>query len=385
MQPLLSIIIPTKNRYNCLFPVLDTLVKNIVGDDYEIIVQDNTEDNSEAVKYFQTHKNDCVKYFHVAQSLDIVSNCTNAITNSCGKYLIMIGDDDFISPYVMQIVKMVDKLGLDNLTYTPGNYYWPQTKFAKTNHFQAPSVMTLNSRISTQMVERDSQYELDRVLAKGGCFYLDLPRFYHGILSRKALESVKERFHGKTYFPGPSPDMAISMALTTVLDKFHYMNYPVSVTGVSATSTAGMGVTNTHVGRIEDQHFLPKETIERWNPKLPRIWTAFTIYGQSIHQVLEDAGIDNKVDYTVTYAFIRVFEWYTYKEYLKPILEKYFAENPKEKSRYNRLVAYLHIRKCLMKPVERFKGWRAGAYRVTNMQTADQVMQYLKGNTKPRP
>ncbi|MEG2761128.1 MAG: hypothetical protein RR921_07335, partial [Mucinivorans sp.] len=284
---------------------------------------------------------------------------------------------------VLDIVEMMDLMGLDNLTYTPGNYFWKQTKFAKTSYFSKPSLLVLNKNASTQIVERSSKVELDRVLAKGGCYYLGLPRFYHGIASRDLLERLKDKFGGKTYFPGPCPDMTISVAIATTVDKFYFMNYPVTVTGVSSNSGAGMGVTNTHVGKIEDQPFLPKETMDRWDPKVPRIWTAFSIYAQSIHQVFEDAGIDKHIDYTVNYAFMRVFEWYTYRKYQKPILEKYFAENPKEKVRYKRWVAYLRLRNVIGVPVERLKAWRAGIYRVQNMTNVEQVMQYLKKSTKP--
>lgn len=379
---LLSIIIPTKNRYNCLIPVLETLLKNIEGDNYEIVVQDNTPDNTPFLAYYNKKTEPRVRYFHIADTLDIVQNTDNAILNSCGKYLIFIGDDDLVSPYVMEIVNLIDKMGLENLTYTPGNYYWEQTKFAKTSYFNAPALMVLNNKISTRLEKRDSQEQIARVLGKGGCYYLGLPRFYHGIASRELLERLKTQFGGKTYFPGPCPDMTISVAMATIMPSYHYMNYPVTVTGVSCNSGAGMGVTNTHVGKIEDQPFLPKETIDLWDKKLPRIWTAFTIYAQSIHQVFDVAGIKDRVDYTVLYAFMRVFEWYTY-DYLKPILEVYFKENPEQKRRYRKWVAYLRFRKLVGAPTEWLKAKHAGTYRVTGMKTVDQCMEYLKEHTKP--
>ena len=50
-MPLLSIVIPTKNRYEYLFPVLDASIQYIAGSDYEIVVQYNTHDNSPAIEY----------------------------------------------------------------------------------------------------------------------------------------------------------------------------------------------------------------------------------------------------------------------------------------------------------------------------------------------
>ena len=47
MKPLLSIIIPTKDRYNTLIPVLEGLVRDFLKSDVEFVIQDNTENNNE--------------------------------------------------------------------------------------------------------------------------------------------------------------------------------------------------------------------------------------------------------------------------------------------------------------------------------------------------
>ena len=72
-MPLLSIVIPTKNRYEYLFPVLDASIQYIAGSDYEIVVQDNTHDNSPAIEYFLRQTDPRIKYFHSPEPVDINS------------------------------------------------------------------------------------------------------------------------------------------------------------------------------------------------------------------------------------------------------------------------------------------------------------------------
>ena len=51
MQPLLlSIVIPTKNRYDYLCILIKSLLKN-QSDEFEIIIQDNSDDNTLFIEF----------------------------------------------------------------------------------------------------------------------------------------------------------------------------------------------------------------------------------------------------------------------------------------------------------------------------------------------
>ena len=382
-MPLLSIVLPTKNRYEYLFPVLDASIQYIAGSDYEIVVQDNTHDNSPAIEYFLRQTDPRIKYFHSPEPVDIVTNTNRAIMNSTGKYLVFIGDDDFVSPYILDIVGLIDSLSIQNLTYSPGNYYWPGVQFAHRSRFHRVCTMQLYKSASIGITKKKSSDELDRVLAKGGCYYLGLPRFYHGILSRNLLERIKSAFGGSTYFPGPSPDMSISVAIALTLDTFHYMHYPITITGVSPKSTAGMGSANAHFGRLEDRKSLPARTLELWDVHVPRFWTAYTIYAQSIHEVLSAAGSDKHVDYATLYAFMTVFEKPA-AEYLLPVLKQFLQKYPTQKKKYREKVALLRIRKNFIKPIELLKRWHGQLYAVHDLRDISACMNYLLHNCSPR-
>lgn len=156
-MPLLSIVIPTKNRYEYLFPVLDASIQYIAGSDYEIVVQDNTHDNSPAIEYFLRQTDPRIKYFHSPEPVDIVTNTNRAIMNSTGKYLVFIGDDDFVSPYILDIVGLIDSLSIQNLTYSPGNYYWPGVQFAHRSRFHRVCTMQLYKSASIELQRKKAQ------------------------------------------------------------------------------------------------------------------------------------------------------------------------------------------------------------------------------------
>ena len=60
---LLSIIIPTKNRYSTLLPVLDSIIDNLSNEyEYEVIIQDNSDDNKPCIDYLSNKNASKLKY-----------------------------------------------------------------------------------------------------------------------------------------------------------------------------------------------------------------------------------------------------------------------------------------------------------------------------------
>ncbi|HAP0100263.1 TPA: glycosyltransferase family 2 protein, partial [Escherichia coli] len=98
----LSILIPTKNRSEYLDDVLSSLL-TWKRDDFEVIIQDNSDDlktHNVVEKYRYDHR---VKYFYVKEHLSVIDNFEYAVKNSSGKIITAIGDDDGILPIVMDV------------------------------------------------------------------------------------------------------------------------------------------------------------------------------------------------------------------------------------------------------------------------------------------
>jgi len=386
MNPLLSIVIPTKNRYSTLFPVVETLLNNIIGDSYEIIIQDNSDDNSIAIENLKII-NDCkVKYFHCNNYLSVTENSNLAISKAKGKYVTFIGDDDLVSPFILEVVNIMEKEKIQSLNYPKGNYYWPNLTFTKKYGFNQPASLQIPKPLSLICKKKSVEKELNKVFSSGGIYIYDLPCLYHGVTRKDILEKVKQKF--RTYVPGASPDMAIAMALASILQEFHRIDYPVTITGASTKSAAGLGVKDAHIAKIEDVSWLPKQIVKNWDKNVPAIWTGPTIYAQTIHEVLTFCKIKNRINYSKLYAHI-----YLYNRSIRKDIIPYIKNNSKDFS-------HLQLVKLKLRSAAKLVIWNSpslilnilirlrGDYKkkshIENISNVNQCMQYLLENTNPK-
>ncbi|MDR2410101.1 MAG: glycosyltransferase, partial [Bacteroidales bacterium] len=204
-NPLLSIIIPTKDRYDTLIPVVDSFLNHIAGDDYEIVVQDNSGDNSRWLQYAKGRQDEKVKYFYDAVQVSIKDNVNRAFENCCGQYIIFIGDDDFVSPYILDMVRMMKENGIENLVSDYARYFWKGSTFWNNRlpHHQEYAFW-MPKQISTQLEHKDAKLGRKKTLLNGAINYENLPCVYHGITKNTVLKKIKE-IAGE-YVTGSSPD-----------------------------------------------------------------------------------------------------------------------------------------------------------------------------------
>jgi glycosyltransferase involved in cell wall biosynthesis len=321
---LLSIIIPTKDRYECLIPVIAALVKYIKSDDIEFILQDNSGNNIDIKKYLNNLNDTRVKYFYKKKPLSIVDNTICAIQNAKGKYLVFIGDDDLVSPYIYEFVSYLEEKDIDCLVYNPAYYWWNSIEFVKENYFFRKCALWLPSKQSLFFEKRNSCDELELLLASGGGVFQRLPKFYHGIVKREVLDKIKTKTG--TYLPGSSPDIAFSTSLTFVIKEYFYVNYPLSVFGASKNSGGGWTASNKHYGKIEDQKHLPKNLIHSWNKYIPRIWSEKTIYAQTVTEILKIFKSNRQFNFISFYGTMLAYEPFLVN-YLMPSVRLYCGLN----------------------------------------------------------
>lgn len=297
---LLSVIIPTKNRYFTLIPVLESLRKYIKDSRIEFVVQDNSDNNDEMVLYLNRANDSRIKYFYEAKNIDVVANFNSAIKHAVGTYFTLIGDDDLVSPYIMNAIDIIYNAGINCLIYPRGTYYWPDVEFIRESVFFEPASIQVIKEPSMDISEFHSEKELKYVLSMGGIYLYNLPALYHGIVKKEIVDSIYEK-HG-TYVLGPSPDISMAVCLAYETPSYHYMNFPLSIPGASFNSAAGMGRRGDHSALLEEMpDWLPKEIIQKWDPNLPRIWNGYTVYAQSIFMVLQSKNIHAYIDYIKLY------------------------------------------------------------------------------------
>ncbi|MGO4710534.1 glycosyltransferase family 2 protein [Chryseobacterium sp. 2TAF14] len=292
MNPLLSIIVPTKDRYEYLKPLIE-LVKSFNSDEIELVVQDNTKDNSEIIQFIDECNYSNLKYFHTADQLSVARNSDLAILNSKGRYVCFIGDDDGVSYHIISAVKWMEEKRIDVLKSTATSYKWPSFNFSKIGNFSAVLMLGFYDKKYKKV---DAIAELKKCLLTGGNEVALLPKVYHGIAKRSTLDKIY--VIGETYFPGPSPDMANSVAMSFVAENYVYLNFPVIIPGNSIRAGGDAQKFKRQCAQISEVPFLPKDTEKNWENFIPKVWASETIMPESACKSLKYM---DKADYIEKY------------------------------------------------------------------------------------
>lgn len=95
-MPLFSVVMPTYNRADLRrYALQGTLEQDF--DDYEIIVSDNasSEDTRQVVADLGGNR---VRYVNPGNHLNVADSWDFAVRHAKGKYVMILGDDDCMSP-----------------------------------------------------------------------------------------------------------------------------------------------------------------------------------------------------------------------------------------------------------------------------------------------
>jgi hypothetical protein len=308
MEPLLSIIIPTKNRYEYLKIILGILQK-IKDDGVEFVIQDNSDEDtihSSFSDYIAGLHDNRVKYFYNSCYLSINENSDRAVKNSIGRYVTFIGDDDCVSAHIVQAAMWMEKETIDVLTFHCPSYIWPDVEY---KYLSKEHTGVLIYEKPTGKVEiKNPLKELDRLLKKGGQYLKEMPQLYHGIASRTVLDNFY-KITG-SYFPGSVPDMDVAICLSLSSTKYYRINIPIVISGTAKKSAGGLGAAKMHKGDLTKITMLPKDTVSTWNQSVPFFWSGPTIYADSVHKCLARTGNQDMLErfnYNYLYAMLLVF------------------------------------------------------------------------------
>ncbi len=308
-NPLLSLVIPTKDRANNLIEILTVIFSyNWDISDVEIIVQDNSYDNSRIVKFLNSNDStSIVKYFYSDKNMSQAENSNLACLNAKGEFLCFIGDDDCVHKDIIYVVKWMKRDKFNILINKKPEFIWSNmvsSKFTKST-----SGMFYSFRYSGTYSIKNCDDQLSLLLNNGGQYIYNLPQFYHGIVNKRILESVFKETG--TYFPGPSPDMAVATALTKFSDSYVVLDFPLIISGKSVNSVGGLGIKGKHIGNISEIPFLPFNTSLSWTKFIPFYWSGSTIFAESAVKSLIKTNREYLLDnfnFNYLYARCLVFD-----------------------------------------------------------------------------
>ena len=320
MKIILSIVVPTKNRY-CYLEFLVKYFHSISSSEIELVLHDNSDlgANKDFVNFLGSINDPRVRYYYHEESLSQPENCDYAVSKALGEYVTMLGDDDIFSKYLIEYVKQWSRNEIDAILPVKGVYIWPDVK---------PRLYkdTLSGVFRTSTITGDINYINpltlpDMVMKTGGTQILNLPRVYHGIVRKNILDQVYQE--SGSYFPGPSPDMANAIALCKYVKKYITIDIPLIISGQGSLSAGGKGSKGEHFGEISKVDQLPKDTSSNWTKGVPFYWSGNTIYAESAIQSLKKMNMEefiSKFNYEYLYATCLVFDT-NYKEHIKNAIE----------------------------------------------------------------
>lgn len=290
MKYLLSIVIPTKDRYEYLEQLVDLII-SFKSQEIEVIIQDNTNENSRILNFLESRDTTNIKYFHTAEQISISLNSDKAILNSSGKYVCFIGDDDGVTRYVIDCVKWMETKGIGILRSEYAIHKWPS--------YRSPKPMKISGTVLTgnydnKYVMYDNMTCLKKLLSSGINNMLELPRVYNGIVRRDILDKIYNKCG--TFFPGPSPDMANSVALCIVEEKFCKINAPVVIGGHSSHLGGDTHRYTKNWGPLNEQKFISQEDQDNWSKKVPKVWSGCTVWPQSAISAMKAFGREDLLD-----------------------------------------------------------------------------------------
>jgi glycosyltransferase involved in cell wall biosynthesis len=304
-KPLLSVVVPTKDRYKYLKHLVK-LIQSYNSEDWEIVVQDNTDDNTEIVEFLNELNYSGCKYFHEKGQLPMTTNADKAILHSSGEFVCFLGDDDGICPNAIKYCKLMKEKGYEALRSNLADYYWPDvvSKYERTQ-----------GKLKYRNVKKDytilDSYDVmmdvvKRVFVDRGT----LPSVYHGIVARTALDRVYKMT--QTFFPGQSPDISNGIATALVTKEFLYIDDIITISGASKFHGGATIGNFKRYPQISDMVWFRPDAEKIWDRRLPRIAVGPIIWAESSIETFRNMGhndIIDKIDFESLYRHFVVYHY----------------------------------------------------------------------------
>ena len=113
---LFSVVIPTHNRLHLLRDAIET-VRRQTWENWELVVFDNASSDPIG-DHIESLKDDRIRYYWSSDFLPVTDSWNNAISAARGDYIIVLGDDDGLTPdYFVKIKKIIDDFESPEIVY----------------------------------------------------------------------------------------------------------------------------------------------------------------------------------------------------------------------------------------------------------------------------
>lgn len=237
----LSICVPSRNRQYYFQKTIEGLLRSR-RDDLEFVFVDNSDDPSVMNDYMRAHAGDPrIVYLPSAdRTLSMMDNWERALQAATGDWVTFIGDDDYIEPEVIAIIKKIARVNpeMDAISWGVLGYNWP-TSGGKPHSILVPFNSFVVKIPQEQLMKKMFGWHEPGVVPTSGF------SIYHCAIARPLLEKIRKIGGGK-YFEHPVIDYDIAMKVIVHGRAFSFCQRPFSVNGSCPQSNS------YSIGKLED-------------------------------------------------------------------------------------------------------------------------------------
>ena len=277
MTPIVSVVVPTKNRYKYLKGLI-SMIENFNDSRIELLVHDNSDNNTEMLDFLKGKSFVSTSYYYDSDKLSMGENAERGINKAKGEYICFIGDDDAVCRNIADCAEWMRENQIDAVRSLYLNYCWNEEKGDNGGSVYYDDI-SFACRLG------DPIAEMKKVLNDGVPDFKYMAKIYHGIIKKSVLEDVQR--HGECLFPGPTPDMSGAVSIAFFIKKYVMINIPIVMPGMSRM--VGGGVMGK-VLSLDEVSFITDSDREKWPTDYPPLWATELIWPVCVINALKSVN-----------------------------------------------------------------------------------------------
>lgn len=231
-KPIISIIIPTKNRAEYLRFTLDTLTQQDYGNLHVIISDDGSIDNTKELVEKYSKKDRRITYINPGSEVGMAANFEFALAHVKSGYVMAIGGDDGLcsDTSVSEMADAVQQSSCGLVTWFPPLYIY---KGGRTGNYGqlVSNFLPKDTMVSSIDVLESLSLNLN---------YLDniqTPMIYgKSIVSTKIVDKVKARSKNKKFYQCSTPDGYSGIVLAGEVTEYPFLKKTFTIMGAAPDS-----------------------------------------------------------------------------------------------------------------------------------------------------
>ena len=190
-------MVPTKNRYKYLIHLI-TLIEGFNDKRIELVIHDNSDNNSEIINFMNGKSFVSTVYFYDTDKLSMGENAERGINKCTGEYICFIGDDDAVCRNIADCAEWMKKNQIDALRPLYLNYVWNENMGDKKG-------ILYYDEISLTYKVGNPVKELIKILKNGVPHFGHMAKIYHGIVKKSLLGDIQNKY-GTLFCISPNRD-----------------------------------------------------------------------------------------------------------------------------------------------------------------------------------